>query len=99
MANFWEDAETRALRLLADLATFGLSSTERIELDELLARVEWLPRESMEMAAAAVQLVSVAGHLQPLPSPLGDRIKSHGHCVVGGARRRRDPGQSANSAN
>jgi hypothetical protein len=63
----------RLWELLADRATQGLSESEARELDTLLAQHPDIDPDSMDLAAAAVDLAIAAG-AEPMPASLKSRI-------------------------
>jgi hypothetical protein len=80
MNGQWRIAEHRLLELLADRATFGLTSREEEELRRLLASVPHFDEDCMEKAAANVQLAFAS--VEPLPASVYTKIRASGEGYV-----------------
>ena len=72
MNGQWQAFECRLLDLLADRATFGLTRSEAEELRQLTECVPDFDDESMEKAAATVQLAFTS--VEPLPAVVTRRF-------------------------
>jgi len=80
MSDPWQSTERRLLKLLADRTAFGLNRAEERELQQLLGVVPDFDTESMERAAATVQLASTP--IEPLPPAVHARIRACGRRQV-----------------
>ena len=82
MSGPWQSAEKRLLELLADRATFGLEPEEQCELDELRRAMPDFETDSVELAAATVQLARLPSALEPLPSALEAKVRAQARVCV-----------------
>ena len=73
MSERWQSIERRLLELLADRAAFGLAWPEEQELRQLLQTMPDFDTESMDRAAATVQLALAS--VEPMPAALRARIR------------------------
>jgi hypothetical protein len=69
------DARERLLDLLADEATVGLTAQEHAELEALSRQFPDVPRDSMQLAAAAIDLAEFSlARAEPMPASVRARI-------------------------
>jgi len=77
--------EERLLELLADQAQHGLNDADNRELSDLLAELDTIQDEDMELAAAAAYLAIDAEtktSRAPMPADLADRLIAQGESAV-----------------
>ena len=82
MRTAWHQNEERLLDLLVDRALFGLDDIERNELQELLFLMPGFDADSIDLAAAAVQLSCGRLDFEPMPAGLHSSIRESAtqHC-------------------
>jgi hypothetical protein len=76
MSDASRNASERLLELLADRAAFGLTSTEAVELQRLLAQHPDVDADQFDRLAASIDLSLGDAHPAPLPEALRDKIAS-----------------------
>lgn len=74
MSQAHDASYERALALLADAATDALVADTAEELDDLLSHHSELRADEFELTAAAINLALLSSPLEPLRSPVRERI-------------------------